>query len=83
MNYGKDVYRTFDGHEYTFSGQCKYLLAKDAKNNWEVYVTMVGCAANKRFDQCQKVKVSVIVRTYFWNICNVRAFIFYLVQHFF
>ncbi|XP_069118777.1 SCO-spondin-like [Argopecten irradians] len=55
LSFGRSHYRTYDGREYKFPGNCKYVLSADYAGQWEVNVEMVNC---ETLQTCRK-KVTV------------------------
>ncbi|XP_060080481.1 mucin-2-like [Ylistrum balloti] len=51
LNCGISYYRTFDGREYQFPGNCKYTLAADIQGKWQVDVEPINC---DNFETCRK-----------------------------
>jgi len=64
VNFGRGLYRTFDGYEYNYAGECSYTMAEDANNLWSVRLTMVNCDVDSSFLACHKVGgVGVLIIT--------------------
>lgn len=52
LSFGRYYFRTFDGREYNYAGQCKFILAQDYTAQWQVYMTPINCEAP---ETCRKV----------------------------
>ena len=52
LHFGTNYWRTFDGLQYQFNGQCKYVMAQSKQRGWYVNIRMVNC---HNFRSCRKV----------------------------
>lgn len=54
LHFGNNYWRTFDGLQWQFHGQCKYVMAESASRLWHINIKMVDC---RTFSACRKVLV--------------------------
>ena len=55
LTFGKSYYRTFDGLEYQYDGECTYTLAENPLQGWHVENSMTHC---ETVTTCAKVRIS-------------------------